>query len=378
MDLWIYSENFKLQGIVDTASSIIWANRFRQCGDFEIYIPASKEVLSLLQVDRIVARQDSEMAGIIEKVELTSDEENGDYITATGRCMRSIFDRRIIWDQTRLDSKLEYALRRLVTEAFISPVIEARKYDKITLAESHGYTETVRAQYTGTNLLEAIEELCAAKNYGFKVLLQDGMLVVDFYKGVDRSAGQSENPRVIFSEKYDTLAGSTYTRDKAGYKSVVLVAGEGEGSGRRRVTVNRSTDQSGLQRREMYADARDLSTNEGEIAEDEYLAQLSERGSTKMSEAAEIVSMSGNLETMQTYIYGVDYDLGDIVTTENKYGVQADTQVLEVVETWDENGYSCVPTFGGYKQAQTNTVALLAADASALYDNDGNDLRAKA
>lgn len=346
MDLQIYSEDFKLLGIVDTASSIIWTNRFRQCGDFEIYIPTSAAMLELLQEDRLVGRSDDDMLCVIEKVVATTDEENGDYMTVTGRCVRSYLDRRIVWDQTALSSTVENVLRRLVTDAFISPAIAARKYDKLALAAAHGYTETVSIQYTGDNILTAIEELCAAYNYGFKITLQDGMLVADFYKATDRTANQVDNIPVVFSEEHDNLIASTYTRDKTKYKSIALVAGEGEGSARRRTTVARSTDQSGLHRRELFVDAKDISSNDGEITDSAYMAQLSERGNTSLSEAARVESMEGNVETRQMYEYGKDYHIGDAVSTITKYGIHATTQVLEVVEVWDENGYTCTPTFG--------------------------------
>lgn len=346
MDLWIYDEDFTRLGIVDTASSIIWANRFRQCGDFEIYVPASAEIMELLQEDRLVGRSDDDMLCIVEKVLINEDQENGDYLTVTGRCIRSILDRRIIWDQTALSGTVENVMRRLVADAFISPAIPERKYDKLTLAEAHGYTDTVQVQYTGDNLLEAIESLCAANNYGFKITLQDGLLVLDFYKGADRSASQSKNPRVVFSEEYDNLTASEYTMDKTAYKSVALVAGEGEGSARRRTIVSRNVDQEGLHRRELFVDARDVSSNEGEITDEEYLAQLAERGRTAMSEAARVESMQGTVEALQMYAYKEDYFLGDTATAINRYGVQADTQVLEVVEVWDETGYTCTPTFG--------------------------------
>lgn len=346
MDLQIYSEDFKLLGIVDTASSIIWTNRFRQCGDFEIYIPTSADMLELLQEDRLVGRYDDDMLCVIEKVVAATDEENGDYMTVTGRCVRSFLDRRIVWDQTALSGTVENVLRRLVTDAFISPAIAERKYDKLTLAEAHGYTETVAIQYTGDNILTAIEELCAAYNYGFKITLEGGMLVVDFYKATDRSADQSDNIPVVFSEEYDNLTASTYTRDKTNYKSIALVAGEGEGSARRRTTVARPTDQSGLHRRELFVDAKDISSNDGEITDSDYMAQLSERGKTSLSEAALIESMEGTVEPRQMYTYGKDYHIGDTVSTITKYGIRAIAQVLEVVEVWDENGYTCTPTFG--------------------------------
>lgn len=348
VDLWIYSEDLTALGIVDNYNSLIWANRFRQCGDFEIYASFSEELLDLLQEDRWVMRPDDDMVGIIENVQTGTDEENGDYLQVTGRCLRQILARRIIWEQTAISGTAENGLRQLVNDALISPAIEARKYERLTLAAAHGYTETVQAQYTGDNLLEATESLCAAKNYGFKITVDKtaGLLVLDFYKGIDRSMSQFVNPRVIFSEDNDNLRATTYTLDKTNYKSVALVAGEGEGAARRHVIVGRTTDQEGLHRRELYVDARDISSNDGEISDTEYEAQLAERGNTGLSEAPIVQSMEGTIEPMQMYAYKVDYFLGDIVTVKNKHGITVDTQVLEVVEVWDEDGYTCTPTFG--------------------------------
>lgn len=348
MDLWIYTQQFELLGIVDTAASVIWAKRYRQCGDFELYLPASAEMMELLQTELWVVRPDDKMVCMIEKVQTSTDEENGDYLTVTGRSLQAILERRIVWDQTVLTGNLEAGLRRLATDAFISPAIAARKYADLSLAPAHGYTESVNTQYTGTVLLEAVEELCAASGYGFAVGmdLPGKKLVLDFYKGADRTTTQTQNLPVVFSEEYDNLVSSTYTKDLTGYKSVALVAGEGEGSARRRTTVQRSCDLEGLARREMFVDARDISSNEGEITDAEYLAQLSARGAANLAEAAAVESLEGGVEPGQMYTYGKDYDLGDLVTVTNKYGITAPARVLEVVETWDENGYTFTPTFG--------------------------------
>ena len=346
IDVWIYSEDLAALGVVDNYNSLIWANRFRQCGDFEVYASMSDDVAALLQKDRWVVRPDDDMVGIIEHVETGTDEENGDYLIASGRCLRLILSRRIIWKQTTLSGTAEDGMRQLVNDALISPEDPARKYDRLALAAPHGYTETVQAQYTGDNLLVAIEALCAAKNYGFKITIENAQLVLDFYKGINRSMSQFDNPRVIFSEENDNLRATTYTLDTSNYKTVALVAGEGEGEARRCVTVGRSTDQEGLHRRELYVDARDVSSNDGEISDDEYNAQLAERGNTGLSEAPIVESMEGIIEPSQMYTYKVDYFLGDIVTVVNKHGVAVDTQVLEVVEVWDEEGYTCTPTFG--------------------------------
>lgn len=352
MDLWIYDENFVAQGIVDAASSIIWTNRYRQCGDFEIKVAATADMIALLltddeDTDRFVVRPDDDMIGMIEYAQIVTDEESGDYLIVSGRCCRSILARRIVWNQTTVNGTAENGLRKLVTDAFISPAIPERKYERLKLAAARGFTETLQAQYTGDNILEVHESVCAANNYGFNVTRgEGGTLELGFYKGVDRTVGQQENPRVIFSEEYDNLRATTYTMDKKEYKTVALVAGEGEGAARRRRVVSRTVNQTGLRRRELFVDAKDVSSNEDEITEAEYNAQLDTRGITTLSEAPIVRSMEGQIEPGKMYTYKVDYNLGDFVTIVNKYGVQVDAQVLEVVEVWDENGYTCTPTFG--------------------------------
>jgi hypothetical protein len=347
MDLRIYREDLELLGIVDTASSIIWTDRFRQCGDFEIYVAASPEMLDLLAEDRWVVCPESEMVCIIEKVQLVTNDESGDYLTVTGRCLRSLFDRRIVWEQTQLSGTVENGLRKLITDAFIAPKLSQRKCERMVLAAAHGYTDKLSAQYTGEVVLTAVEELCAANDYGFKVTAKPDLdIEVDFYKGSDRTAGQDVNPRVIFSEEFDNMTGSTRVRDKTAFKTVALVAGEGEGTARRKVVVGEGTANVDLRRREMFVDARDVSSNEGEVSVAEYEKQLAARGDTALAEACVVESTEGTVQHTTQYVYGVDYFLGDRVTTIDKYGIRSDVQVLEVVRVWDENGYSCTPTFG--------------------------------
>lgn len=352
MELWIYSDAFALLGVVDQASSIIWANRYRQCGDFEIYVAATDKMRELLffdmtRADRFVVRRDDDMAGIIEKAEIVIDEERGDYLRVTGRCLRSIYARRIVWSQTVLTGTVENGLRQLVTDALISDIDAGRKYAPLRLAAPHGYSGSMEKQLTGAVLLDALEEICAAHNYGMKITMdtREGTMTADFYRGTDRTAGQSENPRVIFSEQYGNLLGTNHTRDVTGYKTVALVAGEGEGTARRRSLVYRLPKDTGLRRREMYVDARDISSNDGEIEQSEYAKLLIERGLANLTEAAAVESMTGSIMPRQ-YVYGRDYFLGDMVTVIDKYGSMADTQVLEIIESWDESGYIATPTFG--------------------------------
>jgi len=76
-----------------------------------------------------------------------------------------------------------------------------------------------------------------------------------------------------------------------------------------------------------------------------YDVYLLNRGYEKLAEYGEKVSFNGTIEPDVTFQYKEDYNLGDIVTVENQYGVSASVRIVEVIEVDDDNGYSVQPKF---------------------------------
>ena len=343
MDLYILDRTFKTIALIDNAASVIWSDRYYDTGDFEIYIPASQKNLSVLQEEYYVKRVDSDMVGIIEKINLATDVENGDYLTVSGRDLKSILERRIIWSQSNLSGKVEMILRQLINENLINPTITARKIPGIKLGSIKGFTETADFQVTGDNLLEKVIELCKTAEIGWKVTINDEeQIVIDFYRGTDRSYSQRINPYVVFSPTFDNLLTTETQQDITTFKNIALVAGEGEGTARRTVAIGTV---AGMARRELYVDARDISSNEGEITDSQYTELLKQRGNEKLAESVKTLGVSGTAETALTYKLNKDYFLGDTVAVENEYGTKANSKILEVIECEDQNGISIIPTF---------------------------------
>ena len=111
-----------------------------------------------------------------------------------------------------------------------------------------------------------------------------------------------------------------------------ITAGQGEGADRKIVVVGDEAE--GVDRYELFVDARDL--------EDE--SQLPDRGKVSLAEYASVDSYSSTVDASQ---YQTKWDLGDIVATiDREYGVDMDERVVEVTEAFDENGYTVSPTFG--------------------------------
>lgn len=347
MNLYILDQNFNKIGLCDQYKSLIWTPRYFECGDFELYTPATEELLQKLTRGNLVMREDDpEHAMFIERVVVTTDEEAGNSITASGRDLKSILARRIIPTQTVLTGTVAQGISRLLAENIINPSDAARKVDNFELGTISAGTQSMTRQFTGDNLCEAIIDICISNGLGFDVRLNlsTKKFLFDLYAGEDRSFIQNVNPFVVFSPEYENLVSTTYEENDAEYKNVAIVGGEGEGTDRKFVTTG-ELEASGLERYELFVDARGTSSNNGEITPEEYSAMLAADGKNSLAECETTVTFEGSTQTGRNYSYKVDYFLGDIVEVLNEYGIEARARITEIIECIDDTGKHAVPTF---------------------------------
>lgn len=294
---------------------------------------------------------ESDRTMIIEKILIETDSEDGNHLTVTGRSLESILDRRIIWGLLTVSGNLQTAIKTMLNECIISPSDTNRKISNFIFEEStdSSITElTIDAQYTGDNLLDVIEDICSERSIGFKVLLNSSnQFVFSLYAGTDRSYDQVSNPYVIFSPKFDDLDNSNYLESKASLKTVTLIGGEGEGSERKYASIQSSTE-TGLNRRELFTDARDISSNTDDnttLTDSEYTALLQQRGAEKLAECTEVTSFEGEADVASMFRYGESFTIGDVVQIENEYSHEGKARVMEMVISDDTSGSSVYPTF---------------------------------
>ncbi len=335
MDLYVLNAELAPIAVVDYYESLIWTTRYYTYGDFELYLPADKLAFQVLLQGYYLKRSDSDRIMIIKKMELNTDVESGDHLTVTGFSAEYILHQRIVWTQTNINGNAESGLRRIITDNLISPSIASRKISNFILGEAVGYAETIKKQTTGDFVDVVTTEICTANKWGWKVTINNNkQFVFNLYSG--------KIAAVTFSPEFDNLISSNYQSDMSNYANIALVAGEGEGTARKTAVVGAA---SGLNRYEMYVDARDVSTNEGEISESEYEEVLSRRGLEKLNEALPVEAFDSEVDPNVTYKYKEDYDIGDVVTVVNEYGIKAESRIIEIIESFDNTGYSVVPTF---------------------------------
>ena len=400
MDLYIYNPDIELQGVVDGYSSLRWRRRFFEPGEFELHCPASPENLTLLQEGNIIHRLDRDEAGIIEGIAIAATDSGGDEITVTGRMGSSMLNRCIVMPTINFSGTTEAAMRKLVLENAIT----TRLLPHFALGTAAGLTQTCMFQVTYKTVLTVCEALGRAAPLGFRVRLDvpNKQWIFECYEGIDRSAGQTVRPQVVFCRDNDNIDNPLYTRDSTGYANYAIVGGEGDGVARIIVEVDQT---GGEPRRELWVDAKDLTSKadaEGDFTGDgstatftlehvptdissvtvggasadytqsgstvtlsaaptsgaaivanysytltvaEYAALLRQRGLEKLAEAVRSESFSANAVDTGNYAYRTDWDLGDIVTFEH-WGIRLDQRITEIEEV-DEGGVVTItPTCG--------------------------------
>lgn len=346
--IWKYENGtFTATDVIDYATSIIWVKRTNKPGDFELYIPATAELLTLFTGDVFITRTDEKTVMYAENVELTTDDETGDYLTITGRSAECLLARRIVPTQTNFQNvTAENVIRSLINQNIINPSNAARAIPFIQLGTAKGFTETINKQVTGKNLLDVITDICIEQNYCFEMTFNNGIFTFDLYKGVDRSFSQNINSPVIFSPAFENLGNTDYTRDTSTYYNAVYVGGEGEGADRKIVNVVAADNPTGFYMREMWVDSRNTSSTTAgtPMTDAEYTEVLEQQGYEKLGASKETTNFSGEILNNNVYIYGVDYNLGDKVAIKNEYGVTGAATVTEMTEVEDESGYQVRPT----------------------------------
>ena len=354
-----------LEAVCDSFSSLLWDVEYYQCGSFEIYIAATPGNLHTFQKDRIIGRSDDKRHyGIIEKIQLKADAENGDYLTVSGRFLMSILSRRIIFPMWNFNSETPYSeiVKSVVWRNCMSdksPGEKLRNLPGLQISEfsSPCWQKTAQLQVSYENLMDWIYKVCEIVGGMANIRLEKSeneeySLRFEFSQGTDRSILQNENPHIIFSDTYNNLLSFDYMLDTTSYSNFAHIFGQGEGLRRKSAVLYNGKLPTYFERYEIYVDARDLSnevqTNDEtmQLPENEYTAMLQERGKEKLVQITEKSESTIAMNDRQ-YQYNKDYFLGDYVTVQHeRFGLkQPKIQLVGMIESFDQNGRNLTPTF---------------------------------
>lgn len=263
MQLRIYDSNLDLQGITENQTSIVWTRKYYEPGNFTVKLPITDDNIKLYKLGNIVAKRGSVEAGVIEDVQL-HDSYNEHTLTASGRFLSSYMDRRLIKPRFNFEGKIEDAMRELIE--FVEPI------PLVELGESQGFDDEIKFQATYKELLAYESKLAKQANVGYRFRpdFEKKKIVFEIYQGLDKTREQKERAFVEFSDKFDNLNNADARLNNQLFKNIVYIGGQGEGD--ERIVVEMGDDIKGLDRRELFVDARDM--REEEVGEEPVMGEI--------------------------------------------------------------------------------------------------------
>lgn len=345
-------------GDLSQYTSIKWPTSFVGYGSFELWAPINDENASYFKKGNILWSQ-SETAAIIECVKSEVDDDGNKSFNVKGRTIERYLADRIVWGTIVYSNiKASTLMYNIVNSQCINPTNPDRIIPYMILDDDLEIGNTIASyQNTGGNVYDLLYSIAMESGIGFTVYPDQvrRRMVFSVRKGVDRTAGNTEgnDPIVFETELQDILTSKYYTNDED-LKTVGFVQGEDKGTQRKSVIVGDNST-VGLNRRELYVDARDIQSEvqdeQGQssvIPEAQYLEMLSQRGEEKLAEYITIETFEAQIRQFGevNYEYGKDFFLGDKVTIKDgELGVEVSAQIVSVEEDVSDK-YELTLNFG--------------------------------
>lgn len=266
--------------IIRTYTFVQYTDYFNDVGTFTVKVPIKEKSLPHLLVagNYILFEQlgDKMVMGVIkyfhkEGVETPTVEVKGYMLShlLTYRCFRTTF---------RRSGRVFDIQREFVTKQFINPDDLRRQVDVFMLSFDYD-DNTAQIDYcqTGTNAVDAIRDMNEPYRYGFALVPaiakynpQTGKeqnianIVFKQYVPVDHRVGNTQgNDPVVFDTELSNVEDLMFELDSTKAKTVAYVAGEDSGENRKVIETG-DTEATGLNRNELYVDARDLQKQESD------------------------------------------------------------------------------------------------------------------
>jgi hypothetical protein len=386
----IFTPNIDLLAEISNYESLMLIRSWHGIGDLELRINRYKQYTDTLEKGNVIVVGNAKhKAYIILHKEIELDESG----KASENWLIKALELKVVAGQritlppptTAYDNKSgnsETVMKHYVNKNIANPVDSKRKIPQLIIAPDKNRGVSTNWQSRFKNVAEEMAELSLVSNLGWNVRVDYDLQkwVFDVSESRDLTVNQTMLSPVIFSPQFDNIKNMHYVDSDLNYRNTAYIAGQGEGVDRRVVEFG---DSVGLSRYELFVDARDVA-EEIDVENSEpiprpvqdIIKDLINRGELKLAEMiqerfleAQIMTPVKGIEiTKQTnfitqfqvhesivtkvkdfssFIYEEDWDLGDIVTVQNKdWGITLDTRITEVKEIYEPSNYQVEATFG--------------------------------
>ncbi len=337
----ILKPTLELQGEIDNYLSFSYLRRYHLPGEFQLVTNRKVQNADKLEINHLIMLgADKYKAGIIRYKEIKTNDKGEEILTVKGYTLGAITGQRITippdglaYDIQEADGEtvMKYYVRRNCLD------IPGMEFSNLVIASNQNRGENIKWQSRYKNLAEELGRLSRLTDLGWHIYLDLDLRkwIFDIYNGRDFSVSQSINPPVIFSPQFENVKSQEYTESLIGYGNYAIVAGQGEGAERKIAMVG--DDATGLDKHVIFEDARDIENS----------TDLMPRGEAKLSEHQRNISFQSEVLPYGPFQYQKDWDVGDLVTVQNRdWNITMDTRITEVEEVYEAGGFKLNVTFG--------------------------------
>lgn len=360
----VFDKDFIRIGTFNKYSSIMYNRTLSDQSNYTLNLPFERDTIDLLMEGSYLLVDETFLA---EMKYIQKTEDSISEIISKGYNVKNILQERCFYPMQIFGGTAPEVMMQMVNNNVVSPTNTKRKIKEIKLG-TYPYIESrIDMQQTGNSVYEELVKIADEYQIGFEVVpniveyedLRTNIesLYFNVFKGVDHTEGNPYGNNIVeFSVELNNMESTSYVKDAMNYRNVAYVAGEGETVGdseesQRIVIEMGDLEASGLARKEMFVDARDCQKKRDDgsyISDSVYDKMLRKRGMDKLFEHRIVESYGGTiLEGENTYIYGVDFKEGDLVTLRDEdLGLRFDTVITNVTITKNRQGTYLDVTFG--------------------------------
>ena len=337
----ILSPDLILRGEVDNYLSLTFSRNYHSPREFQLVLNRKVQNTEQLGINNLIMLgADKLRVGIIRHKEIKAGERGEEMLTIKGYELGVILSQRITIPPVGqahdiLEANAETVMKHYVRRNCLQ--IPGMEFLFLAIGDDQQRGINLKWQTRYKNLANELEQISILSGLGWHIYpdLNSRKWTFDIYNGRDFSVNQNINPPVVFSPEFDNIKSQEFIDSLINFGTYAIVGGQGEGVDREVVMLG--SDAAGLDRHVIFVDARDVQN-----ADD-----LPGRGEAKLAEHRRVLSFQAEVLTQGPFQYGVDWDVGDIVTIQNKgWNLTMDARITEVEEIHEASGFKLNVTFG--------------------------------
>lgn len=348
-------DQLRRQDVIESFESFIWTERYSAFGDFQVIIKSTSESRRQLVPGIRMGMNLSRYVMTIDTIEDDTAEDGSRTLKVTGKSLEALLLDRVAFDIVTdttthpnwiITAKPGDVIRDMFTQVCVNGIISQNDtipfYHLGTLIGSGNIAEStdlITVAVQPSYLYDAIRQIADQYALGFRLIKNGelGQVYFEVYTGNDLTSSQTIKPPVIFDPNLDNLEKVSVLTSTAAVKTVAYVYAQNGSAIVYAVGADTTAAASG--RRVLL-----VNSNNSDPAGDSLTAALQQEGLQALAAQRTVYSFDGEIPQTLPYVYGRDYNLGDLVEERNSDGFGNQMLVTEQIFSSDATGERSYPT----------------------------------